>query len=150
MCKSSCCSIFSPTLDIIRSNFVSFMRVKWYLMVVIMRDTQFYWDWSMLVSIDWVMVFFATLYCLIIFLNLDFKNLIIYLRHIYTHECVVCQWKNQITVKLRKRKENFYLSQTEGYNPGNILRSSENCLINQELEMQFYTFLRQRICVSYW
>ena len=46
MCKSSCCSIFLPTLDITRSNFVSFMRVKWYLMVFIIRDTQFYWDWA--------------------------------------------------------------------------------------------------------
>ena len=42
------------------------------------------------IFIDWVMVFFATLYYLIIFLDLDLKNLIIYLRYIYTHECVEC------------------------------------------------------------
>lgn len=29
------------------------------------------------------------------------------------------QWKNQVTIKLRRKKRVFYLSQTKDYNPGN-------------------------------
>ena len=93
------------TLNIIRSNFVSFVRVKWYLMVVIIGDTQLLEIEHVSIFIDWVMVFFATLYYLIIFLNLDFKNLIIYLRHVYTHECVEYVNKKSNNSQAKKKEK---------------------------------------------
>ena len=56
--------------------------------------------------------------------------------------------ENQVTIKLKRKKREFYSSQTRDHDLGNIIRSSENCSIDQESAMQFYTFLRQRNYVS--
>ena len=66
------------------------------------------------IFIDWVTVFFATLYYLIIFLNLDFKNLIIYLRHVYTHECVECVNKKSNNSQAKKKEKRILFEPNRG------------------------------------
>ena len=57
---------------------------------------------------------------------------------------------SQITNKLRRKKRDFYFSQTEDYNQKTDSQKLWELFHCSGGKMQFYTFLWQRICVSYW